>query len=134
RPRGRAQEGRPAQGPSRHPVLQALKPFACGADWFTIRLPQPRRQAVRHLTLTQAFGGSNPSGAAIFTKNPPKGGFFVAPSPATSLQTLVTIETIAPTPAYPFKYEASMKLGSLKEGGRDGTLIVVSRDLSRAVR
>src|SRR5690606_36199028 len=25
---------------------------------------QPRRQAVRHLTLTQAFGGSNPSGAA----------------------------------------------------------------------
>ncbi|MBX9400144.1 fumarylacetoacetate hydrolase family protein [Lysobacter sp. BMK333-48F3] len=27
-----------------------------------------------------------------------------------------------------------MKLGSLKEGGRDGTLIVVSRDLSRAVR
>ncbi|MEJ7747166.1 MAG: fumarylacetoacetate hydrolase family protein [Luteimonas sp.] len=27
-----------------------------------------------------------------------------------------------------------MKLGSLKEGGRDGTFIVVSRDLSRAVR
>ncbi|MFE0502246.1 fumarylacetoacetate hydrolase family protein [Lysobacter soli] len=27
-----------------------------------------------------------------------------------------------------------MKLGSLKEGGRDGTLIVVSRDLSRGVR
>ena len=27
-----------------------------------------------------------------------------------------------------------MKLGSLKEGGRDGTLIVISRDLSRAVR
>jgi fumarylacetoacetate (FAA) hydrolase len=27
-----------------------------------------------------------------------------------------------------------MKLGSLKEGGRDGSLIVVSRDLSRAVR
>jgi len=27
-----------------------------------------------------------------------------------------------------------MKLGSLKEAGRDGTLIVVSRDLSRAVR
>ncbi len=27
-----------------------------------------------------------------------------------------------------------MKVGSLKEGGRDGTLIVVSRDLSRAVR
>lgn len=27
-----------------------------------------------------------------------------------------------------------MKLGSLKDGGRDGTLIVVSRDLSRAVR
>ena len=27
-----------------------------------------------------------------------------------------------------------MKLGSLKEGGRDGTLIVVSRDLIRAVR
>jgi len=27
-----------------------------------------------------------------------------------------------------------LKLGTLKEGGRDGTLIVVSRDLSRAVR
>lgn len=27
-----------------------------------------------------------------------------------------------------------MKLGSLKEGGRDGTLIVVSRDLTRALR
>jgi len=27
---------------------------------------QPRRQAVRHLTLTQTFGGSNPSGAASF--------------------------------------------------------------------
>ena len=27
-----------------------------------------------------------------------------------------------------------MKLGSLKEGGRDGTLVVVSRDLKRAVR
>jgi fumarylacetoacetate (FAA) hydrolase len=27
-----------------------------------------------------------------------------------------------------------MKLGSLKEGGRDGTLVVVSRDLSRALR
>ncbi len=27
-----------------------------------------------------------------------------------------------------------MKLGSLKEGGRDGTLIVVSRDLARAVK
>ncbi len=27
-----------------------------------------------------------------------------------------------------------MKLGSLKEGGRDGTLIVVDRDLGRAVR
>jgi len=27
-----------------------------------------------------------------------------------------------------------MKLGSLKDGGRDGTLIVVSRDLTRAVR
>ena len=27
-----------------------------------------------------------------------------------------------------------MKLGSLKEGGRDGTLIVVSRDLAHAVR
>ncbi|WP_202843309.1 fumarylacetoacetate hydrolase family protein [Luteimonas saliphila] len=27
-----------------------------------------------------------------------------------------------------------MKLGSLKEGGRDGTLVVVSRDLARAVR
>src|SRR5689334_21276994 len=27
-----------------------------------------------------------------------------------------------------------MKLGSLKEGGRDGTLVVVSKDLSRAVR
>ena len=27
-----------------------------------------------------------------------------------------------------------MKLGSLKEGGRDGTLVVVSRDLAQAVR
>ncbi|HVE53761.1 MAG TPA: fumarylacetoacetate hydrolase, partial [Ramlibacter sp.] len=27
-----------------------------------------------------------------------------------------------------------MKLGSLKQGGRDGTLIVVSHDLTRAVR
>ena len=27
-----------------------------------------------------------------------------------------------------------MKLGSLKEGGRDGTLIVVSRDLRHGVR
>ncbi|MFP6757889.1 MAG: FAA hydrolase family protein, partial [Alphaproteobacteria bacterium] len=27
-----------------------------------------------------------------------------------------------------------MKLGSLKDGGRDGTLIVVSRDLARGVR
>jgi fumarylacetoacetate (FAA) hydrolase len=27
-----------------------------------------------------------------------------------------------------------MKLGSLKEGGRDGTLVVVSRDLTRAVK
>jgi fumarylacetoacetate (FAA) hydrolase len=27
-----------------------------------------------------------------------------------------------------------MKLGSLKEGGRDGTLVVVSRDLTRAIR
>jgi fumarylacetoacetate (FAA) hydrolase len=27
-----------------------------------------------------------------------------------------------------------MKLASLKEGGRDGTLVVVDRDLSRAVR
>ena len=27
-----------------------------------------------------------------------------------------------------------MKLASLKEGGRDGTLVVVSRDLTRAVR
>ena len=27
-----------------------------------------------------------------------------------------------------------MKLGTLKEGGRDGTLVVVSRDLARAVR
>ena len=26
-----------------------------------------------------------------------------------------------------------MKLGSLKEGGRDGTLVVVSKDLARAV-
>ena len=27
-----------------------------------------------------------------------------------------------------------MKLGSLKEGGRDGTLVVVSEDLSKAAR
>jgi bifunctional non-homologous end joining protein LigD len=32
------------------------------------------------------------------------------------------------------RQELTMKLGSLKEGGRDGTLIVVSRDLARAVR
>src|SRR5688572_6641121 len=32
---------------------------------FTIhQLIQPRRQVVRHLPLTQTFGGSNPSGAA----------------------------------------------------------------------
>jgi fumarylacetoacetate (FAA) hydrolase len=30
--------------------------------------------------------------------------------------------------------KAAMKLGSLKEGGRDGTLIVVNRELTRAVR
>src|SRR5258708_6680899 len=30
--------------------------------------------------------------------------------------------------------EETMKLGTLKEGGRDGTLIVVSRDLTRAVK
>src|SRR5687768_2240696 len=51
------------------------------------RSPQPRRQAVRHLTLTQAFGGSNPSGAAKTRddvhhvarsmKDPPIGGSFV---------------------------------------------------------
>jgi fumarylacetoacetate (FAA) hydrolase len=43
----------------------------------------------------------------------------------------ITIETIA------LKRQKSgvrMKLGSLKEGGRDGTLIVVSRDLKHAVR
>ena|GEM_PF-3637042 len=33
--------------------------------------PQPRRQVVRHLTLTQAFGGSNPSGAASFRASHP---------------------------------------------------------------
>gem|GEM_PF-3716525 len=39
----------------------------------------PRRQAVRHLTLTQAFGGSNPSGAAISVKpSSNELGFFVA--------------------------------------------------------
>ena len=27
-----------------------------------------------------------------------------------------------------------MKLGTLKEGGRDGTLIVVNRELTRAIR
>jgi fumarylacetoacetate (FAA) hydrolase len=32
------------------------------------------------------------------------------------------------------RYDTTMKLGSLKEGGRDGTLIVVSRDLKKAVR
>src|SRR3546814_14346433 len=41
----------------------------------------------------------------------------------------VTIETISRIrPGVP------MKLGSLKEGGRDGTLAVVSRDLAQAVR
>src|SRR6185312_9314257 len=47
---------------------------------------KPRRQVVRHLTLTQAFGGSNPSGAANpadrFSvigpnKKPAFGGLFV---------------------------------------------------------
>jgi fumarylacetoacetate (FAA) hydrolase len=33
-----------------------------------------------------------------------------------------------------FESGETMKLGSLKEGGRDGTLIVVSRDLSKAVK
>src|SRR5688500_8293223 len=32
------------------------------------------------------------------------------------------------------KEKARMKLASLKEGGRDGTLVVVSRDLDKAVR
>src|SRR3546814_3482848 len=41
----------------------------------------------------------------------------------------VTIETISR-----IRSGVSMKLGSLKEGGRDGTLVVVSRDLSQAVR
>ena len=42
---------------------------------------QPRRQAVRHLTLTQAFGGSNPSGAAIFKKPAFVAGFFCPRTP-----------------------------------------------------
>src|SRR3546814_18566011 len=41
----------------------------------------------------------------------------------------VTIETISR-----IRSGVPMKLGSLKEGGRDGTLVVVSRDLSQAVR
>ena len=32
------------------------------------------------------------------------------------------------------RIQPAMKLGTLKQGGRDGTLIVVARDLSRAVR
>src|SRR3546814_14293666 len=43
--------------------------------------------------------------------------------------TKVTIETISR-----IRSGVPMKLGSLKEGGRDGTLVVVSRDLSQAVR
>src|SRR3546814_13625168 len=41
----------------------------------------------------------------------------------------VTIETISR-----IRSGVPMKLGSLKEGGRDGPLVVVSRDLSQAVR
>ncbi|KAF5300053.1 hypothetical protein FQR65_LT19407 [Abscondita terminalis] len=41
---------------------------------------------------------------------------------------VVTIETIIGE-----RGDRAMKLGSLKEGGRDGTLVVVSRDLTRAV-
>jgi hypothetical protein len=42
---------------------------------------------------------------------------------------LITLETYFRDSGYP-----PMKLGSLKEGGRDGTLIVVSRDLRHGVR
>src|SRR5690606_1734718 len=42
----------------------------------------------------------------------------------------VTIETVSSNSTR----GVPMKLGSLKEGGRDGTLVVVSRDLSQAVR
>src|SRR5690606_24535998 len=42
--------------------------------------------------------------------------------------------TIATIAALRRHEESPMKLGSLKEGGRDGTLVVVSRDLTRAVR
>src|SRR5690349_19057350 len=45
---------------------------------------------------------------------------------ARDILTIVTIQ--------PHESEVAMKLGSLKEGGRDGTLVVVSRDLARAVR
>src|SRR5690606_34000933 len=41
----------------------------------------------------------------------------------------ITLET-----CFLCRLDVPMKLGSLKEGGRDGTLIVVSRDLTRAVR
>jgi 2-keto-4-pentenoate hydratase/2-oxohepta-3-ene-1,7-dioic acid hydratase (catechol pathway) len=47
---------------------------------------------------------------------------------ATNLRCGRTIARSAP------QHWTDMKLGSLKEGGRDGTLIVVSRDLTRAVR
>src|SRR5690606_34894918 len=40
----------------------------------------------------------------------------------------------AATIPLPSLQEREMKLGTLKEGGRDGTLVVVSRDLARAVR
>jgi fumarylacetoacetate (FAA) hydrolase len=45
-----------------------------------------------------------------------------------------TFRFIAGIAATPFGLEKHMKLGSLKEGGRDGTLIVVSRDLTKAVK
>src|SRR5690348_9554411 len=39
--------------------------FVGGTSRFALKsVTKPRRQVVRHLTLTQAFGGSNPSGAA----------------------------------------------------------------------
>src|SRR5690606_11903613 len=65
-------------------------------------------------------------------------------APATAAESVqaapaayVSDETFAGLPlqsAIQSQLERAMKLGTLKEGGRDGTLVVVSRDLTRAVR
>ena len=59
-----------------------MHPSAAGTI-IPAQFPQPRRQAVRHLTLTQAFGGSNPSGAANPGKTRSKGRVFSFPRPCS---------------------------------------------------